>query len=245
MRLSRRPRRRGMTLLEVITALAIFLLAMVVFSQIITLGTDTALETQFRGEAAEKCASKLNEVLIGAIPLSSQSDVPFEDDPNWTWSLDAEEGNVANLWNVTVHVSRQRGSGQRMEYCALNQMVLDPSVRGSSFDTIAVSNSGAAAPASGSGATGQAAQGAAAGGGGMSAPVGGAAGSGARPAAGGGGAMPPGAGGAPAGRPVGGAAPPGGIGGPGGGPRGGGAPGGGGGGPRGGGAPGAGGRPGG
>jgi type II secretion system protein I len=215
----RTHRRRGLSLLEVLVALAIFLLAVVAIGRLIILGGENALEVQMQSEAALICQSQMNKVTAGVVPLSSQAEVPLDEDPAWLWSLDAEQGTVPGLWTVTVRVLRQRPDGTTGEYSSLSAMLLDPSLRGSNQDTVTISGSestgGGTGGTSQSGGTSQPSQGGAAGAG--VAPAGGAGGVGgmSRPA-GGGGIMPSGGGGAaPAGgagfgggRPTGGGASP-------------------------------------
>jgi hypothetical protein len=105
---------------------------LVVLGRLVIFGSDRALDAQHQIEAADLCQSKLAEVVAGAVPLTSQSDVPFEEDPNWHWSLDCES-NYPGLWNVTVKVSRQEPHGTRI-FCSLTQMVLDPQIHGSVQD---------------------------------------------------------------------------------------------------------------
>jgi hypothetical protein len=138
-------------LLEVMVALAIFLFALVGLGQLVTLGANQALEVEAKSQAVEMCRSKLNEVACGAVPLGSQSAVPFDEDPDWTWSLDAEQGAVAGLWNVSVTVSRQRPDGSKTE-CSINQIILDPTVIGTVYDAelIAASNASSSASSSSS-----------------------------------------------------------------------------------------------
>jgi prepilin-type N-terminal cleavage/methylation domain-containing protein len=157
---STRPnRRRGLSLLEVLMAMAIFLFSIVAISRLVIAAADRALETRYRSEAVQICQQKLMRVTIGDVPLSSQGDTPDDDDPDWHWSINAEQGNVANLWNITVKASRAGPNGAVREYCSLTQMVLDPSQRGSSFDTVTIngtsSNTGSATGSgSSSGGTG-------------------------------------------------------------------------------------------
>ncbi len=143
--------RPGLSLLEVMVALAIFLFALVGLGQLVTLGANQALEVEAKSQAVEMCRSKLNEVACGAVPLGSQSAVPFDEDPDWTWSLDAEQGAVAGLWNVSVTVSRQRPDGSKTE-CSINQIILDPTVIGTVYDAelIAASNASSSASSSSS-----------------------------------------------------------------------------------------------
>jgi general secretion pathway protein I len=156
--MTRRPRgcpRRGLSLLEVLVALTIFLFALVAIGRLIVIGMDQALEVQFQSEAVQIAQSRIVEVTIGAIALESQSDVPVEDSP-WVWSLDCEANDsVANLWNVRVRVSRRRPDGNMLDYCTLSQLVLDPSQRGSSFDSSSTSSSSGSSPSGGASSTGQ------------------------------------------------------------------------------------------
>lgn len=132
---SQRPGgRRGLSLMEVLVALTIFLMAFVVLGRLVTLGSDQAVEARQHIQAADLCQTKLAEVVAGAVPLETQSDVPFEEDPAWHWSLDCEKSNYPGLWNVTVQVSRQQPQPGRV-LCTITQMVLDPQKHGNLQDT--------------------------------------------------------------------------------------------------------------
>jgi general secretion pathway protein I len=135
-------RRRGLTLLEVLIALGIFLTAFAVLSRLVTLGADRALEVQQQAQAAQLCQAKLAEVAAGIVPLSGQNDVPFDEAPNFLWSVDAAQADTSGLWKVTVRVTLQRSDGSRVE-CSLDRMLLDPSLRGNAMDAAlaAASNS--------------------------------------------------------------------------------------------------------
>src|SRR5947209_359815 len=102
---SARSTRTGLSLLEVLVALAIFLFSIVALHQALNIGTSNAVDMQQHMQAAQLAQSKMAEVYVGAVPMSSQADTPFDEDPDYTWSLDAEPGTVANLWNVTVTVT--------------------------------------------------------------------------------------------------------------------------------------------
>jgi len=148
-------RRRGLTLLEVLVALGIFLSALVAIVSLISLGADIARDVQHQAQAAQLCQAKLAEVVAGVLPLSAQSDAPFDEDPDWTWSLDAQQSDIAGLWKVTVRVKRERSDGSRIE-CAFDRMLLDPSMRGSTLDaaTIAANNAANSSSSSSSSGTG-------------------------------------------------------------------------------------------
>jgi hypothetical protein len=136
--------------MEVLVALAIFLLAFAGISRLVTFASDRALDVKLQSQATQLCQAKLAEAVAGAVPLSSQADVPLEEDPSWAWSLDAEQGSVPGLWNVTVKVKRQQNGSAHLE-ASLSQMVLDPSQRGSTLDAVAAANAAAATASSASG----------------------------------------------------------------------------------------------
>ena len=129
-----RPPRAGLSLLEVLVALAILLFSIVALNQMLNIGTSNAVDMQQHMQAAQLVQSKMAEVYCGAVPLTSVTDTPFDEDPDYTWSLDAQQNSLANLWNVTVTVTRSRGDGSKME-TKLSQMIIDPSIRGTSMDS--------------------------------------------------------------------------------------------------------------
>lgn len=138
--------RRGLSLLEVLVALTIFLLSFVAIGRLVTLASDRALDVEQQSQATRLAQSKLNEVVAGALPLQGASG-SFDEDPDWQWSVDAEPGSVSSLWTVTVTVSRPSPDGDITS--TLSQMVLDPSARGSAFDQINVSGTDTSGNAAG------------------------------------------------------------------------------------------------
>jgi general secretion pathway protein I len=134
--ISPRPnsRRPGLSLMEVLVALTIFLMAFVALGRLVTLGSDQALEAQRHIRAADLCQSKLAEVIAGAVALESQTEVPFDEDLTWHWTLDCEKSTYAGLWSVTVLVSRQ-DAGRMRVFSKLSEMILDPQIHGNLQDT--------------------------------------------------------------------------------------------------------------
>jgi len=166
-----RGNRPGLSLLEVLTALAIFLVSLIALGQLLTISGERAYEVQQQSHAAQLCQSKLAEVVSGAVSLSSTS-ASFDEDSDWQWNLDAEQdSSITGLWRVQVKVSRDLADGSHYE-STIHQMVLDPSLRGSTADSlqspIVGSNpsTGTGGGSSGSGSGSGAGQGAMAGAGG-------------------------------------------------------------------------------
>lgn len=125
----RDTRRAGLSLLEVLVALAIFLFSLVALGQLVTLGNDRARDVEWLSEASMKAQRQMALVTAGAIGLTAVGDTKFDDDDAWSWSMTAEADNTPGLYRVTVTVSRARSDGSRFE-STLNQFVLDPTLRG-------------------------------------------------------------------------------------------------------------------
>lgn len=121
--------RRGLSLLEVLVAVAVLLLSLAAISRLLSFGADRAVDIRFQSRAGQLCQSKMSEIVAGIVPLTSQSDVPVDEDPDWRWSMTANSGSVTGLYNVTVRVGRDRPDGSHFEM-TLSRMVLDPSMRG-------------------------------------------------------------------------------------------------------------------
>jgi prepilin-type N-terminal cleavage/methylation domain-containing protein len=192
--------RRGLSLLEVLLAMAIFLLGVTGLSQLIIMSSDRALEVKMQSQAVQMAQAKMAEIVSGVQPLNAQSGMPFDEDPDWTWSMDVtsvQSNGVSGLSQVTVHVSRNKSDGSKLDF-TLTQYVMDPTLRGSSLTIAQLPQAGSMTKSSSS-STASSGSGSAAGGAGASGAGGGggaAKGGGGAPA-GGGGAAPKG--GAPAG----------------------------------------------
>ncbi len=123
----RRPR-AGFSLLEVVLALSIFFGAIAVLSQVSWNGTRAAVQSQLKAQALFRCEAKMQEVVAGVEALSDQSDVPFEDDSSWVWSLTAATTDLSGLVLVEVTVSRNGGSGLSSASQKLRRWMRDPEV---------------------------------------------------------------------------------------------------------------------
>ncbi len=127
--LKSQPDRSGLTLLEVLISLSIFLGALAAISQLISIGSRAALQSQMRTQAIIKCQSKLAEVLAGAQPMESVSLVAFEeDDENWKWSLNVEPGDYENMLKLLVTVQYAGDSETVFSSYQLTRQVRDPAM---------------------------------------------------------------------------------------------------------------------
>lgn len=127
-------KRSGLSLLEVLVSLAIFLMSLVALSQLISNGSDMARDVQWLSRGMMLAESRLAELTAGSLPLSAQSETPCDEDQDFSWSVSADADSAPGLYRVTVTISRPRTDGSRFE-TQLSQLVLDPTVRGNTTTT--------------------------------------------------------------------------------------------------------------
>lgn len=126
--IGRDSKRQGLTLLEVLLSLGLFLGALAALSQLWYGGVRAAVQARLSTQAILRCESKLNEVVAGAVPLTATSDTPFDDDATWTWSLQVESGPHADALLVTVKVSHPGQGGLSSNDYQLRRLIRDPLV---------------------------------------------------------------------------------------------------------------------
>ena len=95
--------RGGMTLTEVLLALAIFVGALAVLSKLIHIGVRASEFAQLHTRAVLLAESKMGELTAGIEPISSSGEV-FLEDPAWRWQLSVSDGPVAGLKWVSITV---------------------------------------------------------------------------------------------------------------------------------------------
>lgn len=138
---SRSPAARdGITLLEVLVAMAIFLMALVAIARLIDSGTDRAMDAIYQNTGTRLAQSKLAEVEAGAVAVPDGGSGTFDDEPDWQWSVECEAAPVPNVYPVTVRVWRDL-RGVRFEV-ALSQMVFDPYAMGTAAEAVPPDSTG-------------------------------------------------------------------------------------------------------
>ena len=115
-------------MLEVLLSLAIFLAAFVALSQLSSSGMRTAVAARLETKAIMLCESKLAEIVAAVEPLEAVTDQPFEDDVNWTWSMETAVGPHADLQNVTVTVRYNAENQQAGTSYSISRLIRDPIV---------------------------------------------------------------------------------------------------------------------
>ncbi len=130
--------RRGLTLLEVVVAMAIFMISVLAIYQLTTFGRDRALDVRMQTRTSLRCQAKLAEVIVGAVPLQSTGGYSaFADakdsDKDLQWTMTVEEMGFSGAYQVKVSVKSEMAGGRIFE-THLSQIVLDPNTRGSTLD---------------------------------------------------------------------------------------------------------------
>jgi len=97
----RRPR-TGLTLLEVILALAILGLALAAITQLITIGANAAIESRELTKAQMIAESILAELTIESLPLETMEGMDVPHEPDWVFSTLVEGTDEPGM--IAVHV---------------------------------------------------------------------------------------------------------------------------------------------
>ena len=121
----------GLSLIEVLLALGIFIMALVAIARLVDMGTDRELESQLLIRGSRLAQSKMGEVVSGFIPISQASSASgnFDVESEWSYSVASVPQTATNLYLVTVTVTRDnRGQPFKFE---IAQYVIDPLMMGS------------------------------------------------------------------------------------------------------------------
>jgi general secretion pathway protein I len=99
-------RQRGLTLYEVVIAMAIFAGAITALSQALSTATRAALQARLQSQAVLLCQTKMAEVVGGAIPSSASGESSFNEQglDGWTYSINVTAAAHTGINQVEVTV---------------------------------------------------------------------------------------------------------------------------------------------
>lgn len=120
--------RAGLSLLEMILALALFLGAISVVAQLAWNGQRAAIQARLRTEAVFRCETKLAELLSGAERFQTVRGVAFSDDPKWTWSAQIASGQFPELLHLQVTVHHRGNNPAANAEFSLERWTRDPTL---------------------------------------------------------------------------------------------------------------------
>ena len=137
---------RGLSLLEVILAVAILGGCLAVTGEMVRMGVRHAEEARELTRAQLLCESKIEEIAAGVTPAESVATVPFETDPDWTYTVDVSSLDQ-QLTQVRVTVQAVESNRLQPIVFSLSRWILNPA--SASGDTSTPSTTGGQTTTSG------------------------------------------------------------------------------------------------
>lgn len=117
---------RGLSLLEVVLAIAIMGVAMMIISNLVSLGSNFASLTKWRSEAQILCNTKMAEISSGVLPLETVSTANIPENPEWTYSIQVQASDLTGLLLVQVAVAPANMQIEKFEPFLLTRLLPDP-----------------------------------------------------------------------------------------------------------------------
>ena len=119
-------RRGGLTMLEVILALAILGLALAAISQLVSIGARAAIESRNLTRAQIIAESIMAELAAEIIPVEPVDRLPVPNDPNWVYSTLVEGTEQPGLVAVHVVVEQYEQTGMYPLRFVVTRWMVDP-----------------------------------------------------------------------------------------------------------------------
>ena len=120
--------RRGLTLFEVMLALAIFAISLAAIGQMMSSGVRGAVQARLQSQAVLRCQSRLAEVTGGVLPFQNVNKMAFADDPAWLWSLTVTPATQTNLYTLELTVEHPSQDVSGEVSFTLRRMARDPQI---------------------------------------------------------------------------------------------------------------------
>jgi general secretion pathway protein I len=120
--------RRGLSLLEVLVSVAIFLGALTAIMQLLNSGQQSEVSARLKTEAALRCEAKMAEIVSGIEEAVSSDEQKFPDDEigNWQWSADVGSSSATSLLKITVTVEHLPDGKNPNAAFTLSRYMRDP-----------------------------------------------------------------------------------------------------------------------
>ena len=116
----------GLSLLEVVLALAILGIALVMLQQLLDMGMRSATAARDLTTAQLLCESKLAELAAGIAIIEPQKEVPFEHDSSWVYSLDVQTVDDSELVMLQLTVAPHDHNERRRASYTLSRWLISP-----------------------------------------------------------------------------------------------------------------------
>ena len=125
---NRSAARRGLSLLEVMLAIAILGGAIVVIGELMRIGSRCAQAARELTTAQLLCESTLAEITAGVVEAQPVARQPCESDSEWLYTVDVEQLDQGGLLAVTVTVEQDLPERKRPLSFSLTRWIIDPGV---------------------------------------------------------------------------------------------------------------------
>lgn len=122
----RRGQRQGLSLLEVILAIAILGGSLAVIGELIRIGTISAGRAEHLSKAQLIAESRISEVTSGAHPLQGVSQSPSPEDDSWLYTIDVAASETEGLLYVEVTVEQDSAQYANPLSIKIGRLLVDP-----------------------------------------------------------------------------------------------------------------------
>ncbi len=119
-------RRSGLSLLEVILAIAILAGAMVMLGELMRMAGRHATAASELTQAQLHCQSVISQIAAGILPPDATQGTPMESDPDWIYSIDVQALPIEGLIAVQVTVEQNLDAQQQPLSASLTRWMIDP-----------------------------------------------------------------------------------------------------------------------
>lgn len=125
-----RSKRAGLSLLEVLISVAIFLGAMTAIIFALNSGQRSEIAARLQSEAVLRCETVMGEIVSGVSEATSSDGNRFTDDEEgrWQWSAQVTDAGVTGLLQVTVVVEHRPNGDQPNASFSLVRYMRDPQI---------------------------------------------------------------------------------------------------------------------
>jgi len=118
--------RRGLSLLEVILAIAILGGALATIGELIRIGARNAAIARDLTTAQLYCESRMNEAAAGVLDLENLQTEALDEDGEWMCSITSESLDQPQLMSVTVTVTQNPDQYSRPVSFSMTRWIIDP-----------------------------------------------------------------------------------------------------------------------
>lgn len=131
----RRRTCRGLSLMEVVLAIAILGVAISVIGELVRLGSRCAAQARDLTTAQMYCESKMAEIAAGADIAQPVSSTPIDTEGEWMYSVEIAAIQQEGLVSITVTVEQNRDPADRPVRFSIQRWIQDPGVDYSAEET--------------------------------------------------------------------------------------------------------------